>query len=96
MYMSGLLLFPAYKNWPRLARTSQWAGMPLIAAALVSASFANKVNYLILTQGAMYGIGASIIYCPTILFVDEWFIRRKGLAYGVLWVTLPFPISLSP
>ncbi|KAE9365612.1 MFS general substrate transporter [Stipitochalara longipes BDJ] len=77
MYMSGLILFPAYKKWPRLAQTSQWAGMPLMAAGLTAASFANK--------GVLYGIGVSIIYCPTLLFIDEWFIQRKGLAYGVLW-----------
>jgi hypothetical protein len=95
MYMSGLLLFPAYKKWPRLATTSQWAGMPLIAAGLIAASFANQVNYLILTQGAIYGIGGSIVYCPAVLFVDEWFIQRKGLAYGVLWVDSPYSSSLS-
>lgn len=60
--------------------------MPLIAAGLTAASFANKVDHLILTQGVLYGLGASIIYCPTLLFIDEWFIERKGLAYGVLWV----------
>lgn len=25
-------------------------------------------------------------YAPTILFVDEWFVRRKGFAFGVMWV----------
>jgi hypothetical protein len=63
--------------------------MPLMAASLIAASFANQVNHLILTQGAIYGIGGSIVYCPAVLFVDEWFIQRKGLAYGVLWVDPP-------
>lgn len=95
MYMSGLFLFPAYKKWPRLAQTSQWAGMPLMAAGLTAASFADKVNHLILTQGVLYGVGASVIYCPTLLFIDEWFIERKGLAYGVLWVRSPLPLSTN-
>jgi hypothetical protein len=89
MYMSGLLLFPAYKKWPRLPNTSKWAGLPLMAAGLIAASFANSVNHLILTQGVIYAIGGSIIYNPTCLLMDEWFIQRKGFAYGVLWASLP-------
>lgn len=90
MYMAGLLLFPAYKKWPHLASRSKWFGMPLMSAGLIAASFANDVNHLIYTQGVIYAIGGCIVYFPTVLFVDEWFIQRKGLAYGVLWVIISF------
>ena len=53
--------------------------------ALAAASFANTVTQLILTYGVLYGLGGSICYAPTISFVDEWFIRRKGLAFGIMW-----------
>jgi hypothetical protein len=96
MYMAGLLLYPAYKKWPHLANRSKWVGMPIMSAGLIAASFANNVNTLIITQGAIYAIGGSIIYFPAMLFVDEWFIQRKGLAFGVIWVRLlPLPPSLS-
>jgi hypothetical protein len=88
MYMSGLILFPAYKKWPGLASTSKWAGLPLMAAGLVGASFANTGTHLIATQGVVYGIGGSILYCPLLLLIDEWFIKRKGLAFGILFVNL--------
>lgn len=87
MYMAGLLLYPAYKKWPNLANTSKWFGIPIMSAGLLAASFANDVNTLICTQGAIYAIGGSIVYFPAMLFVDEWFIQRKGLAFGVLWVS---------
>ena len=85
MYMIGVLLFPAYKKWPRLANDSKWAGLPLMAVALIAGSFAKDVKHLILTQGALYAIGGSIVYYPTLVFLDEWFIRRKGFAFGVMW-----------
>jgi hypothetical protein len=91
MYMIGVPSSPAYKRWPRLANKSKWAGLPLMAISLVAASFANEVKYLILTQGALYAVGGSIVYYPTLIFLDEWFIRRKGMAYGVMWVRSPFP-----
>lgn len=33
----------------------------------------------------MYAIGGSIAYSPCILYIDEWFVSRKGLAYGIMW-----------
>ena len=84
-YTIGVLLFPAYKQWPRLATNSKWAGLPVMAAALIAGSFANTVSHLVLTQGVLYAIGGSIIYYPSLVYLDEWFIRRKGLAYGIMW-----------
>ncbi|KAL3425890.1 major facilitator superfamily transporter [Phlyctema vagabunda] len=85
MYFIGLLLFPAYQKWPHLANRSKWAGLPFIAIALIAGSFATKVSHLIMSQGVLYAIGGSLVYCPTLVFLDEWFIRRKGLAFGVMW-----------
>jgi hypothetical protein len=99
MYMAGLLLFPAYKTWPRLAVISKWAGLPIMAAGLIAGSFANNVNQLILTQGALYAFGGCVVYYPTLLFIDDWFIQRKGLAYGILWVGLysaPLHLLVAP
>lgn len=53
--------------------------------ALAAASFATNVTHLIITHGVLYAIGGGICYSPTILFVDEWFIQRKGLAFGIMW-----------
>src|SRR5277367_4836471 len=86
MYTIGVLLFPAYKQWPNLATRLKWAGLPTMATALIAGSFANKVSHLVLSQGVLYAIGGSIVYYPTLAFLDEWFIQRKGLAYGIMWV----------
>jgi len=41
-----------------------------------------------------------MVYYPTFLFLDEWFVRRKALAYGVCWgasgfTGLVFPYIIS-
>ena len=87
MYMSGLILFPALKTWPRFANLSKWIGLPVMVAGLIAASFANTVNQLILTQGVVYALGGCVLYFPTLFFIDEWFVQRKGLAYGIMWVS---------
>ncbi len=61
------------------------AGLTLITISLVLASFSTQVTELVLTQGALYGIGGAFVYNPFIFYLDEWFIERKGLAFGILW-----------
>ena len=56
-----------------------------MTVALVASSFSSHVAHLIITQGVLYAVGGTLLYCPTILYLDEWFIRRKGLAFGVMW-----------
>lgn len=33
----------------------------------------------------MFGFGGCVAYCPCTLYIDEWFDRRKGMAYGIVW-----------
>lgn len=85
MYFSCPFLFGILQRWPHLRRVSSITGLAIAATSLVTASFANEVWHLILSQGALYAIGGSLLYTPVIFYVDEWFVRRKGLAYGVMW-----------
>ena len=51
---------------------------------LVAGSFAQTLTPLILTQGVMYGVGFLIFYYPILSMVDEFWVRRRGMAYGIL------------
>lgn len=62
-----------------------WAGIPLLSGSLLAASFANSVSQLIAFQGVLYAIGGNMLFAPTVNYLDEWFVRRKGLAVGVMW-----------
>jgi MFS family permease len=63
-------------------------------------SFAIEVWHLIATQGVMCAIGNALLFSPSSLYLDQWFVRRKGLALGVMWaakslagVAMPFVAS---
>lgn len=60
-------------------------GLFTVIVSLVTASFVQCVVHLILTQGLLYGVGGSLLYSPFIFYLDEWFDRWKGFAYGFLW-----------
>lgn len=58
--------------------------------ALALSSFSTTTTHLLVSQGIAYAIGASLAYSPSILFIEEWFVNRRGLAYGIQWVCPPF------
>lgn len=39
---------------------------------------------VIMTQGVLYGIGSGFLFAPSISFIDEWFLLRRGIANGIL------------
>lgn len=51
---------------------------------LVAGSFARTLSTLIFTQGVMYGIGFIVFYYPILSMVNEFWIARRGMAYGLL------------
>lgn len=61
------------------------AGVSTMCFSLGLSSPCTAVPQLIVTQGILYGIGGAVTYCPCIILLDEWFVRRKGLAFGIMW-----------
>jgi len=59
-------------------------GWLICIIALLASSFATKVWHLMLTQGFLYGVGVVILYYPVLSIVNEWFVKRRGLAYGLM------------
>lgn len=84
MYLSAPFTFAFLQRYPNRRRHCSVAGLVIIALALVISSFSTRVWHLILSQGVFYAIGGSMLYTPAIVFLDEWFILRKGFAFGVM------------
>ncbi|MCJ1309717.1 hypothetical protein MMC25_003377 [Agyrium rufum] len=102
MYLIGPPIFWFYQRWPQHRRGSLFLGLPIMTTSLIASSFVTTVPLLILTQGVLYGLGGALLYCPTYLFLEEWFVRNRGFAIGIMWagtgtsgVTVPFLMSWS-
>lgn len=96
MYLDMPLITGLLRLYPKYARYAPACGILLMCVSLALSSFSQTTVHLIVTQGIFYSIGGSISYGPTLLYLDEWFVKRKGLAYGIMWsgtglggVTLP-------
>jgi hypothetical protein len=85
MYLFAPISLYALETWPSIRRLSSIVGLAIVVTALMASSFSSKVWHLILTQGVLYTIGGSLLYSPTMFYLDEWFIKKKGLAIGIMW-----------
>ncbi|ERF77044.1 hypothetical protein EPUS_07950 [Endocarpon pusillum Z07020] len=88
MYLGSPFTFIVLMMQPQWSRPCTILGFMILILALLLSSFAQAVWHLILLQGVLYGVGGAMSYCPCILFMDEWFVKKKGLAFGIMWAGL--------
>ena len=60
-------------------------GIFTAAVAMLVSSFCKSVPPLIGTQGVLFSLGGCFAFCTCAMYIDEWFSRRKGMAYGIMW-----------
>ncbi|KAI0146951.1 MFS general substrate transporter [Xylariaceae sp. FL1272] len=85
MYLTTPILIAFIKAFGRWARWAPMLGLVIMVLALGLSSLSQTTTHLIFTQGILYGIGGGITYNPCMMYMDEWFDKRKGLAYGIMW-----------
>ncbi|KAK3291137.1 major facilitator superfamily domain-containing protein [Chaetomium fimeti] len=85
MYITTPFVIALCRLRPRWARWFTLAGLVSASLTMALSSLCTTVAQLIATQGVLFGIGGCFAYCPSILYIDEWFSRRKGMAYGIMW-----------
>lgn len=99
-YLGAPIIMPFIQRYQRWQRQMIWVGCtyvqalrhkslinvsgPICIAGLVLGSFASTLEVLILTQGVAYGVGFLIFYYPILSMVNEYWITRRGMAYGIL------------
>jgi MFS family permease len=72
-------------QWPRYRRRMCFAGWSLCVGSLAAASLATGVAQLLVYQGLLFGVGWVVCYTPFLFILNEWWVERRGFAYGVLF-----------
>ncbi|KAI1358047.1 major facilitator superfamily domain-containing protein [Xylaria arbuscula] len=83
-YLGAPVVIPLLQRYQRWWRHMICVGWSICIVGLVSGSFASTLEVLILTQGVAYGIGFLIFYYPILSMVNEYWVARRGMAYGIL------------
>ncbi|KAG0205395.1 hypothetical protein BGX28_003016 [Mortierella sp. GBA30] len=64
-------------------RPTAFAGTVIMTVSLVLASFSTQLWHLYVTQGVLFGVGASFTYYPAIAVPSQYFVKNRGLAIGI-------------
>jgi len=90
MYIGTPFVLVLCRLYPRWARRFTLIGLLAASLSMAMSSFCDSVPQLIGTQGIVFGVGGCFACCPCVLYIDEWFAQRKGMAYGIVWSAAGF------
>lgn len=55
-----------------------------VVLGIMMLSLATKYWHVLLAQGVCMGLGAGLLYIPSLALVGIWFSRRRSLAMGIV------------
>jgi MFS family permease len=96
MYMDIAVFFVLLKCFPRLRVWATPVGLVIVCIALGLGSLATTISHLILTQGILYSIGGGLAWTPILFYIEEWWVRRRGFAYGATMAGLGLSGAILP
>ncbi|KAL6710941.1 hypothetical protein ACN47E_006816 [Coniothyrium glycines] len=96
MYMDISMWFAVLKYFPRFRRWATPIGLVVVCLALGLGSFSTSVTHLIVTQGILYALGGGLAWTPILFNIEEWWVRRRGFAYGFAMAGLGLSGAILP
>ncbi|KAK7047441.1 hypothetical protein VNI00_006672 [Paramarasmius palmivorus] len=85
IYCLGPFINLFITRFPFHRRNVMWLGVLCCWTSLFGASYTTKLQLLVILQGALYAVGGALLYYPCISYLSEWFVRRRGLANGIIF-----------
>ena len=90
MYLAVPVVTAILTRFPRLRPWCGPLGLVVSVASIAGSSApganaSNSATALIATQGVLYALGCALLFGAASLCLDDWFVERKGFAYGVMW-----------
>lgn len=80
-----LLARGVFAAYPKSIKPVSTVCVFISALSLVIASFMTKIGYFLLFQGIIYGLSSGVTFTPVIMWLSQWFDKRRGLATGIIY-----------
>lgn len=96
MYMDIIPFFVLLKTYPKMRAWATPIGLVIMCLALGLGSLSTNVTHLIITQGVIYAVGGGLAWTPILFLIEEWWVRRRGFAYGATMAGLGLSGAILP
>ncbi|KAH8645203.1 MFS general substrate transporter [Alternaria alternata] len=84
------MYFPKFRIW------ATPVGLVVVCLALGLGSLSTSITHLIITQGILYALGGGLAWTPILFNIEEWWVRRRGFAYGATMAGLGLSGAILP
>ncbi|GAA5932290.1 uncharacterized protein JCM15063_001181 [Sporobolomyces koalae] len=99
-FMLPLIVINGFRRYPDKVKLALIISAAVYSGSMLIASFATNVTHLVLLQGVLCGASGAVLYTPVLLFLNGWFVEKRGLASGIVFsgtgfggLTFPFLIG---
>ncbi|GAA93877.1 uncharacterized protein L969DRAFT_174712 [Mixia osmundae IAM 14324] len=96
VYFGGPLMLAPLNRYPHRRKAIVWSGHALFSLGLGLASLAKTPWQLLLTQGALLGLGDTLAYFTVYTWLTEWFVRRRDLVSNLLLAASGLGGAITP
>ncbi|GAA6030517.1 hypothetical protein JCM8097_006184 [Rhodosporidiobolus ruineniae] len=99
-FILPVAIITVFRRYPDWVKAMLWVSVVVNCGSMLAASWATKVVHLVILQGVLGGISGAVLYAPVLLWLNEWWHERRGLASGIVFAGtgiggLAFPFALS-
>lgn len=84
-FILPLFVINAFRRYPDKVKLALTVSAAVYSGSMLLASWASTVWQLILLQGVLCGISGSVLYAPVLLWLNGWFVTKRGMAAGVVF-----------
>ncbi|KAF1981413.1 putative MFS monocarboxylate transporter [Aulographum hederae CBS 113979] len=96
MYLILPVVFALLQAYPKARPWCGPIGLVAMCLSLALGSFAKTVTHLIITQGVLYALAGTVAWCPILFYIEEWFVRRRSFAFGIIFAGIGLAGAILP
>ncbi|GAA5865850.1 hypothetical protein JCM8547_005735 [Rhodosporidiobolus lusitaniae] len=74
----------AARRYPDYVKPALWVSTFITSGAYLIASWTTKAEHLIVLLGVIGGTANAVLFTPVWYLLSQWFVVRRGFAYGVI------------
>ncbi|GAA5903751.1 hypothetical protein JCM6882_003405 [Rhodosporidiobolus microsporus] len=79
-----MFIMNLYRRYPDWVKTIMWISVVVSCTSMLISSWATQLWQLVLLQGVVCATANTFLYCPVFIWVGEWWVERRSMAWGVV------------
>ncbi|GAA5971252.1 hypothetical protein JCM21900_004199 [Sporobolomyces salmonicolor] len=84
-FVLPIVVINIFRRYPDKVKPMLWISLAVNCLSMLIAGWAKQVWQLILLQGVLGGMSGAVLYAPVLLWMQGWFLERRGLASGIIF-----------